>query len=313
MTGTKGAAPYLSGLAFAAIFGFSFLITKNSLGSMEVFQLLGIRFGIAAITFELMRLTGIVKFRFSFKMLKEVLPIAVFQPILYFVFEIYGVRYSQTGEAGLMIGMIPVAVAAASWIFLGERLNGRQLLFMMLSISGVIVIGVNQMNGGAGATRPIGYLLLAGAVLASAFYNILSRKSSLQYKPIEITYVMMITGAVIFNILGLADSLIKGYAYLAPLKEFPIILSMLYLGILSSTIAFFCVNFTLSRIPAVQGSLFANLVTVISVVAGIVFLGEFFTPAKTVGSILIIAGVAGTNYFQSRGSRKADDYASNDY
>ncbi|MBN1622910.1 MAG: DMT family transporter [Clostridia bacterium] len=309
----KKAAPYLSGLAFASIFGFSFLITKNTLGRMEVFQLLGIRFGIAGILFEFLRLTKVVKVKLSGRMFREILPVAILQPILYFIFEIYGVRNSETGEAGLMIGMIPVAVAIASWIFLKEKLNLKQIIFMILSISGVSLIGFSQMNGGAGSTRPVGYLLLAGAVVSAAFYNLLSRKSSMKYRPVEITYIMMITGAIIFNAIGIIDSMIKGYEYFSPLLDFSVMASMLYLGVLSSTIAFFCVNFTLSRIPAVQSSIFANLVTVISIGAGVVFLSESFTILKGIGSVLIIAGVLGTNYFQTKKLGKTDDYTSNDY
>ncbi len=307
----KKAAPYLSGVVYASIFGFSFLITKNSLGMMEVLQLLGIRFGLAAIVFEVLRLTKVVKIKLSGRMLKDILLVAIFQPVLYFIFEIYGVRNSETGEAGLMIGMIPVFVALVSWIFLKERLNQKQIGFMILSLAGVTLIGIVQLNSSAGATKPIGYLLLAGAVISAAFYNLLSRKSS--YKPVEITYIMMMTGAVVFNILGLGDSIVRGYDYFLPLLNPAVMISMIYLGVLSSIIAFFCVNFTLSRIPAVQGSLFANLVTVISIVAGVAFLGESFTIFKAVGSVLIVAGVAGTNYFQTKKPIKTDDYASNDY
>jgi len=313
MTDFKKAAPYLSGLAFASIFGFSFLITKNTLGRMEVFQLLGIRFLIAAVVFEILRLTKAVRVNVSIKDFTRILPVAVFQPWLYFIFEIYGVKNSETGEAGLMIGMIPVAVAVMSRFILKEKSKPLQILFMLISVSGVILIGVNQMNGGPGSTGLAGYMLLAGAVLSGAFYNIVSRKSSLRYSPAEITYVMMISGAVLFNIIGISDSLIRGYSYFTPLSDFSVVLSLMYLGILSSVVAFFCVNYTLSRIPAVQSSLFANLVTVISLVAGVVFLGESLPVYKIVGSVMIVTGVFGTNYFQTAKGQKRIDYTSNDY
>jgi drug/metabolite transporter (DMT)-like permease len=168
---------------------------------------------------------------------------------------------------------------------------------MAMSLGGVTLISVMQMQNSTGETSAIGFILLSGAVLSAAFYNILSRKASAKFKPIEITYVMMIVGAFVFNIIGISDSLIKGYSYFIPLAEPAVLGSILYLGILSSIIAFFCLNYTLSKIPAVQGALFANLVTVISVIAGVIFLNEGFPVYKIIGSILIIVGVFGTNYF----------------
>lgn len=307
MTDIKKAAPYLSGIGFATIFGFSFLIVKNTLNSVEVFQLLGLRFLIAAIIFELLRVTRIIKIKIKPSVFLKLLPIAVFQPVLYFITEVYGIKYAETSEAGLFIGMIPVAVAFISWIFLKEKLNIKQIIFMVLSLTGVAFISIMQMNGTTGNTKAIGYLFLIGAVLASGFYNMFSRKASKSHSPLEITYVMMLTGAVVFNIMGVSDSIIQGYSYFSPLFNVETIGAILYLGILSSIVAFFLVNFTLSKIPAVQSSLFANLITVISIVAGVIFLQENFTTYKIIGSVCIIIGVFGTSYFRGKNSKEINN------
>jgi len=92
MTDIKKAAPYLAGIGFATIFGFSFLIVKSTLSSVEVFQLLGLRFMIAIVMFELLRLTRIIKINLKFKDIVKLLPVAVFQPVLYFIAEVYGIN-----------------------------------------------------------------------------------------------------------------------------------------------------------------------------------------------------------------------------
>ena len=117
ITDVKKAAPYLAGIGFATIFGFSFLIVNNMLNSVEVFQLLGLRFLIAAVVFELMRITRVIKINLNLKDFKNLLPIAIFQPVLYFITEVYGIKYSASSDAGLFIGMIPIAVVFTSWIF----------------------------------------------------------------------------------------------------------------------------------------------------------------------------------------------------
>jgi len=304
MTDIKKAAPYLAGIGFATIFGFSFLIVKSTLSSVEVFQLLGLRFMIALVMFELLRLTRIIKVNIKFNDIKRLLPIAIFQPVIYFIGEVYGIKYAASSEAGLFIGMIPVAAAFTSWIFLKEKLNIKQIVFMVISLTGVTFISIMQMNGTPGDTKAIGYLFLAGAVVAAGFYIMLSRKASSKHSPLEITYVMMLTGAIVFNILGIGDSLIKGYNYFSPLFNIESIGAILYLGILSSVLAFFLLNFTLSKIPAVQSSVFTNLITVISIVAGVIFLQEDFTGFKIIGSICIIIGVFGTSYFSGKNKKE---------
>jgi drug/metabolite transporter (DMT)-like permease len=69
------------------------------------------------------------------------------------------------------------------------------------------------------------------------------------------------------------------------------------LGVLSSVGAFLLANYTLSKLPAAQTSVFANLVTVVSVIAGVFFRGESFGYFQLLGAIMIILGVFGTNYF----------------
>ncbi|MCK8827094.1 EamA family transporter [Natroniella acetigena] len=90
-------------------------------------------------------------------------------------------------------------------------------------------------------TRLTGIFLLLGAVLAGGIYNILSRKSSLQFKPVEITYVMMVVGAIVFNGVAIIQHLLAGEltTYFFPLMKIETIIAIIYLGILSSVVAFF--------------------------------------------------------------------------
>ncbi|MFW5786938.1 MAG: EamA family transporter, partial [Halanaerobiales bacterium] len=85
--------------------------------------------------------------------------------------------------------------------------------------------------------------------------------------------------------------------YLTPLGQKNVLIPVLYLGLLASIVAFFMMNFTLSRIKAFQSAVFANLTTVISIVAGVMFRNEPFYWFQVVGAIMIIVGVWGTNYY----------------
>ena len=55
-------------------------------------------------------------------------------------------------------------------------------------------------------------------------------------------------------------------------------------------------NYSISEIGATRTASFAVLATVVSVVAGVVFLNEPFSFAQGVATVLVLAGVYGANH-----------------
>jgi len=76
--------------------------------------------------------------------------------------------------------------------------------------------------------------------------------------------------------------------------------SIVYLGLISSVVGFFMMNYMLSKVEASRSAVFANLVTIVSIIAGVILLKDPFHWYHLVGSIFIIAGVWGTNQFRHR-------------
>ncbi|HHW58260.1 MAG TPA: DMT family transporter [Clostridia bacterium] len=299
MKNIKTYYPYLAGVGMASIFGFSFMFTSMGLDVASPLELISYRFLLAASLITLLWLFGIIKINYKGKNIGPLLLLSLAEPVIYFIFETYGVKYTSSSLSGLMIALIPVAVTVLAVVFLKERPSLYQLLFILLSVTGVVFIifmtGIESRN-----TSIMGFLFLLGAVLSAAFYSILARKSSLEFSPIEITFVMMWLGAIAFNILNLTEKIIKGYSitqYFHNLTNYKVLIPVLYLGILSSIVAYFLNNYALSKLPASQASVFANLTTVISVIAGITIRREAFYWYHIIGAIMILIGVWGTNYF----------------
>ncbi|WP_018250022.1 DMT family transporter [Orenia marismortui] len=290
--------PILAGLGTSFIFGFSFLFTKQALDSLDVFHLLALRFSFAAVLLTILKLLRIIKIDFKGKRWGLLILLGFCQPVAYFICETLGLELTTSSEAGMMIALIPVVVTILASIFLKEIPNRNQLLFVIISVAGVIFIvtmkGNTEVNGNL-----LGIFLLLGAVFSASFFNIISRKSSLQFKPVEITYIMMMMGAIIFNVISLfshiRDNNINNY--FAPLANLNILFAIFYLGIVSSVIAFFLVNFTLAKMEASRSAVFANLTTVISVIAGVLLRNEPFYWFHLLGGMMILLGVWGTNYY----------------
>ncbi|MDK2885811.1 MAG: hypothetical protein PWP54_369 [Thermosipho sp. (in: thermotogales)] len=272
------------------IFGLSFLFTKNALDYTSPMNFIAIRFTFASLFMIILYFFNLIKL--EKKHYYKLFIVALFQPILYFIFETSGLVYVPSSEAGILIATIPIFITFLSPIILKEKTPKINLLFVIFSFLGVaLIVGFNSFKGNFK-----GDLLILGAVISAVFYNFSSKKLSSEFKPHEITFFMMIIGGVFFNI----TALIRGELNYKVLFNPSVFISAIYLGVLSSSIAFFLVNFMLSKVSPVQSSIFANLTTVISVLAGAIFRKEIITINHIIGMILIIFGIWGVNYFNYR-------------
>jgi len=77
------------------------------------------------------------------------------------------------------------------------------------------------------------------------------------------------------------------------------------LSVISSVLAFMLLNYSFIAVSAGRIAIFANITTVISIIAGVFILKESFTIYQAVGSAIIIAGVYGVNRPQKTVKKKA--------
>lgn len=291
--------PIMAGIGMAVIWGFSFLFTKDTLDHTVPLQLLGYRFATAAVLLTVLKWFGVIRINLKGKSILTLLLLAFFQPGLYFIGETWGVKWTSASEAGMIIALVPVAIATMAAIFLKETLNLKQIVSIVASVLGMIMIVLSQGNLQFGE-HLLGDLALLMAVLAAGTYSILARHSSGQFSAWEITFVMMWAGTVIFNGLGVGQSILNGSftSYLSPLYSVSVLWAILYLGVLSSVLGFFLSNYMFSKMPVSRTAPIFNLITVVSVFSGVVFGGDQFGWIQAIGITLIILGVWGTNVFQ---------------
>ncbi|AAK79505.1 drug/metabolite transporter (DMT)-like permease [Clostridium acetobutylicum] len=299
MNGKQKILPYIAATVSSTIFGLSFLFSKMALKVAGPLSLVALRFLLAFIIMTILVLFRVIKVDYRNKPIGQLVLLGLAEPVIYFIFETYGVKNISSSMAGLMLALIPIVVTIMGSYFLKEVPSLKRTSFIVLSVSGVALIGVMGSSGGSG-NSPIGILFLLGAVTCAGAYSIISRKTSVHFKPVEITYFMMFFAAFCFNIMAAIQLLAEGKIneYFSPLKSSTFVISILYLGILSSIVAYFLTNFTLSKIQASRSSVFSNLSTIVSIIAGVIILKESFHLYHLVGSVLILTGVWGTNKFK---------------
>ncbi len=293
---------YGAAAASALIWGLSFLFTKRALGVLTTFQLLGGRFLLAAGSMVLLAALRVIRVNLTWPKLKLLLPVALLQPIVYFLCETAGVRLVTTAEAGIMIALVPVAVSLCAALLLGERLRPLHWASVLLSVAGAAVMAAQGL-GGQGGNRLLGYLALLGAVVAAGLFNPLVKRASAVATSVETTFVMMAVGAVVFPAVGVVQAAAAGEvgAFFAGMFPREAIGSLVYLGVVSSVLAFLCQNWAIARLsPSVVGT-FVNLTPVVTVLAGVLANGERLATLQYVGAALIFVGIWGA----TRGHGKA--------
>lgn len=285
----------LAALLVNIIFGFSFLFSKVSLNYAHPLVILAIRFSVAFVVLNILWLFGMFKLNFKGKSKKLILLMSLTQPLLYYIFELYGIDNTSSAMSGIIISLEPVAVIILATLFLKEKPTKSQLFFSALSLAAIVTISILSDNGVK--NKVFGILLLSGATLCAAIFSILSRKTANEYSPFERTYIMFLVGTVGFNAIAfgtLRGNYIKEIVSASCHIEFWG--AIFYLSIISSIVAFMLFNYATGVITPVRSASFSNLITVVSVLAGILILNEpMMSVPEIICCIAVILGVMGVN------------------
>lgn len=276
------------------IFGFSFLFTKISLQYTSPYVLLSCRFFVALIVFTLFLFLGKRTLTWKGKPWGMLLLLGSFQPVLYFIGETYGVLYTSSTFSAIMIALIPVVSLWASALFLKESPTTLQSIFCCLSVFGVILI---TANAGGGTSQLKGIIFLLFAVFADVAFNLISRKISVSFSSFERTYVMFFVGFFVFFMMMLAETQGSIAPFFLAFQNSALRFPIFYLGIASSVIAFFLINYAHTHLPVTRTIVFVNVTTLISVLAGVIFLHEVLPLLSIMAAGMILIGVWGVQRF----------------
>ena len=126
-------------------------------------------------------------------------------------------------------------------------------------------------------------------------------------KPIEITFTIIMMGFILFHIVAVVFAIRDGSGfagYFEPLTHPQVLIAGIYLGVGCILQSAHLMSYMQSKMEAVKASLFGNVSTAISIVAGVVVLGEPLRWYHILCTILIVAGVVGLNLSSLRSMRK---------
>ena len=291
---------YLAALLYAVIVGLSFLFTKVALGISNPIDILAHRFIASFIAICIPILFKLLPINLTRGRIIKVLPLAILYPLCFFGFQTFGLQYATSSEAGILLASAPVFTMIMASYFLKEKSNTYQKISIAISLVGVLYITFKK-----GSTIDLanmkGIVLLLLSALSFSGYGILVRKLRKDYTVVELSFIMVTISFIAFTLLAIIKNISAGTVsdFFLPLKNIDFILSILYLGVLSTLGTSLLTNYSLSKLEASKMIVFSNLGTVISIVAGVIFLKEKIFYYHIIGSLMIIGGVLGTNFLGS--------------
>lgn len=276
----------IAGLMLAMIFwSSSFMALKTAFRYYDPFFVIFARMAVASAGFVLF-ISHIISVKIRKGDLKFLLLMALCEPCLYFVFESFSLKYTSASQSAMITSMLPIMVAFSAWLFIGEKITFRSIVGFVTAVAGVVWL---SSAGKATAESPnpaLGNFLEFMAMVCATGYTVTLKYLTDRYSSIFLTAFQSFTGAVFFGVFLFfrPDSIPTEIHMTATL-------TVLYLGIAVSMLAYGLYNYGVSVIPANRASAFTNLIPVLGMIMGWVFLGERFTTGQYFASVLVFAGV----------------------
>jgi drug/metabolite transporter (DMT)-like permease len=177
---------------------------------------------------------------------------------------------------------IPLLVAFAGGMLLGERTSRRQWLGVVLTVLGVYLTFPAQLAG----SEVAGILLALLAAAAGAASNLLTRyvMRETQLRSRDVTMITVGIGSSLLLAIGLIVEP-------SPTFNERSIGLLLWLGIVNTALAFTLWNFALRTLRALEAGVIATAQVIEVTLLAWWLLGEPLGPARLISALVILAGV----------------------
>lgn len=184
--------------------------------------------------------------------------------------------------ASFLIAVAPVLTALLARLFLGEWLSPVGWLGVGVAFAGTAVVALGQ--SGSFNLSP-GAVIVLGAAGAQATFFVLQKPLLATYSPLEVTCYAMWIGVV--PLVPFARGIAAAVQSASPFAN----LSVLWLGVGASAVAFVTWARALRDIPLAVAASALYLCPVVAAVSGWLVLDEVPTVTGVAGGLVIVGGV----------------------
>ena len=266
-----------------AVWGSAFMFIKIATPELGPIALVNIRLAVAGLIFIPFLLQN--KYLKHFKSnIKNILVLSIVNTALPFSLFAFASLESSSNMLSILNGTTAIMAVVISTIWLKVKLNIYQIMGVFVGLFGIIVLA-NPDNI---------YISTKATIfcLGAAFCYALSANYIQKFAHKTNTTVLIGWSLVIASILLIPLTLLN-----LP-SQFPspkVIFSILWLGVISTGIAFLGYVRLIEKIGAVKTATVAYFIPVFGVIWGYIFLSESITLQILIGMMLILTGIIFTN------------------
>lgn len=280
--------PFIALAAAGSLWGTGFLMGKWALDELTVGQLVLYRFIFATIGFAPAIWRGLARpeTRIPRSDIVTIGIAALFGVPIQFIIQFEGLARTTVSHASLMIGILPVLLAAASAVFMHERVRPGRWFALVASTVGAGLIAFGASSGEAGAQASLtGDLLVIASLFTAIVWILISQHlmTTGRYSPTNVSSYILGIGTLMLAVWVIAREGLPPIHLSARTW-----LSVIGLGLIATTVTTYLWNWGLNRVPASQAGVFLNLEPVVGTILGVLLLGDLLGVYAIVGGLLVI-------------------------
>ncbi len=304
---------YLFAILRSAVYGSTVYFTGSLTANVDVLDVLALRFLMSFVVLWLLKVTRLLKISVGigdvFKRsdrsanMRSLLLAALFEPILYMLFETLGISMSTGITAGVILSLAPISSCICETLILKERTTGWQRVFLLIRVLGVSYIALHTKSSD-GKDTVLGILFLLLAVISGSLFGVFSRQSSKAFSSMERTYVTAALGMLAFNGVNVVRHLIAGdiLRYFEPYFNVDNLIGFFVLAVMSTIVATAMNNYALAHAQPSVLAAFGGVATLTTVTVS-VCTGEPLMPYHLMGLVMIVVGMIGVGVINIRRER----------
>ncbi|HYW02287.1 MAG TPA: DMT family transporter [Candidatus Acidoferrum sp.] len=200
----------------------------------------------------------------------------------------FTLNYAETivsaGLAGLLISFGPIFIALLSTIFLKEKISGSLILALALALAGTFVLSIGANLTSRQITGPIAMII---AAFMYSVYSVGSKPLVKEYGTLPSAVWLGVIGTI-FTFPLFSSNFITQILTLSTIGW----LSVIYLAILSTVIANMILYTLIGERAVSRLSVQLYLVPLVSLIGGIVLLGESLSVLTIIGAAFLFSATA---------------------
>jgi drug/metabolite transporter (DMT)-like permease len=223
---------------------------------------------------------------------------------LQFMIQFSGLKLTTVSHAAMMVGTMPVLLAAGATVFANERLDVKGWIALLGSTAGVALIVLSGKSGTDANGNIWGDLLVVLSLLIALAWLLLNQNLMAGGRsPLAVTGWGIASGTIMLALWVVATDGPPPVHGITAKTWIAVACS----GVLSTAASTLLWNWGMHRVPASRAGVFLNIEPALGSVLGVAFLGDHLGLSALAGGALIIAAAivlttSGRNYSDSSDS-----------